>query len=155
MARRHLPHNDSTVEMRRAIQRMANTLDAEDEEEVFEAEANEAITLGAPIYIVAGFRKAGLARSDTQAKARVEGIALAPAATGFIAPYAASGRVSFPDWTGIIGAAALTLGAVYYLSDTGGLTSVAPTAVGKVVTEVGLAVESIVLNLHIKRPVLL
>jgi len=153
--RRHLPHTDSPIEMRRAIQRLTDALDSEEAEEVYAAEANEAVAFGLPVYVVAGFKKVGLARSDTQAKSRVEGIALATALSGNSVTYLVSGRVFFTDWTTIIGAALLTPGAVYYLADTGGLTAVAPTAAGKIVTEVGLAVESTVLNLHIKRPVLL
>lgn len=120
-----------------------------------EAEAVDDISSGMPVYGVAGFPKVGLARSDTQAKSRVAGIAVVDSATGFTSTYAAGGRVTLDDWTAAVGAVTLTPSSVYFLADTGGITDTAPTAVGKMVTEIGQAVEADTLELNIKRPILL
>ena len=120
-----------------------------------EAEAAENIATGMPVYGIAGFANVGLARSDTAAKSRVIGMATVGANTGFTVVYAAGGRITLDDWTSAVGAATLTPSSVYFLADTGGITDTAPTAVGKIVTEIGQAVEADTLELNIKRPILL
>jgi hypothetical protein len=177
---RNLPHESTPLELRRAIQRLGvdtdysissiqsdiagiesdiTSIDSRVEalEETYdgnyEAEAAEDIAAGLPLYSVSGFANAGLARADTQSKARVVGFARCAALTGFTVEIIGSGRLYLADWTAVVGSASLVPGAVYYLDDTGGIASIAPSAGS--VTEVGQAVETTVLDVKIKRPILL
>ena len=129
--------------------------DLEDASPDYSGEAVEGVAQGMPVYGAAGLASVGLARADTIAKGRVAGLAKAAAETGFACKYQASGRFELPDWTAIAGAATLTPSATYYLAAAGGLTAVAPTTAGYMLTEVGQAVGDTVLHLNIKRPVLL
>lgn len=137
--------------------------DLEDRVEILEdasdgrhtAEAVDDIKAGEPVYGVSGNASVGVARADTPSKSRVAGLALAAAGSGFAATYAAGGRLELSDWTDATGAAELTVNAVYYLGGSGGIATVAPTTAGETVTEIGQAVGPLVLNLNIKRPVLL
>jgi len=184
MATERLPNPHSPVEVRRSIGRLRRDTDThtdeitaieanidaveadvlvldgriDDLEDVlasYDGEAVEDVAQGMPVYGAAGLASVGLARADTVAKGRAAGLAVTSAATGFTCEYQASGRFELADWTAITGAATLTPSATYYLSAAGGLTTVAPTTVGHMLTEVGQAVEDTVLHLHIKRPVLL
>lgn len=184
MTTRRIPHPENPTEVRRAFQGFGAETDVQDgrlstletdvaaaqadiidldvridaleaTEDLYSAQAAENITAGFPIYGLSGLVQAGVARSDTAAKSRVRGLALATVTTGNTVSYIASGKVTIADWTAIIGAASLTPNAVYYLADTGGLTATAPTAVGKIVTQVGRAASTTIFNLDIKRPILL
>jgi hypothetical protein len=121
----------------------------------YEAEAAENIAAGMPIYGVDGLANAGVARADTASKGRVAGLAVTAAASGFTVTYQSDGRFELADWTTVAGVATLTPSSVYYLAETGGLTTIAPTAASQTLTEVGRAVETTVLDLCIKRPILL
>lgn len=166
-----IPNPHSAVEVRRAISRLRADSDANETtiEEIgarvalleavtpdfYSGEAVEAIYAGMPLYGSYGATSVGLARADTPAKARAVGVAKDNAASGFAVEYMADGRLTLVDWTAAAGASALTPNAVYYLAETGGITAVAPTAVGCHVVEIGRAVSETVLDVEIKRPVLL
>jgi hypothetical protein len=166
-----IPNVYSPVEVRRAISRLRldsdvneATIDTIDERvtlleeaapDFYSGEAVEAIYAGMPLFGAYGSTSVGLARSDTQAKSRVVGIAKASASSGFAVDYLADGKLTLADWTTAAGSAALTPNAVYYLGEAGGITDVAPTLAGSCVVEVGRAVSGTILDVEIKRPVLL
>lgn len=179
------PHTSSDTEVRRALQRLGVDSDDHGErlsslqgsvstvqtsvtgldsrvtvlEEAsdasYQGEAAEAVAAGFPVYGLSNQTSVGVARADTPAKGRVLGLAIHAAAAGFAVTYTGGGRISMTDWTAVAGAAALTPSATYYLAPGGGITTIAPTAGGLVLVEIGQAIDSLVLNLNIKRPILL
>jgi microcystin-dependent protein len=120
-----------------------------------EAEAAENITTGFPVYGVSGLAQVGVARADDAAKSRVAGLSSTTTTTGNTDTFMAAGRFELADWTAVTGSAALTPNSIYYLGATGGLTTTAPIAAGQYVVEIGRALETTVLDLCIKRPILL
>lgn len=120
-----------------------------------------AVVIGAPVYISANdtFDKA---RSNAAATARVAGLvaktpSIANAASG---PVQTDGPMTATtgEWDAITGGAGgLTAGTVYYLdpATAGKLTSTAPTTVGQLVVEVGVAISTTILDIKIKAPILL
>ena len=153
---RRIPHTSSKTEVRQAFQRLSadlGTIEASAGE--LTAEANETVVDGQPLYKVAGLTKVGIARADAAAKSRVCGLAVRAASIGHAATYVTSGQLTLSDWTDVLGAVTLTSGSIYYLNDAGGLTATAPTVPGKYVTEIGQAVSTVTLDLHLKRPILL
>ena len=123
--------------------------------DIAEAEATENIAAGLPVYGVAGSATAGLARADTTAKSRVVGLAIAAAASGHTVTYAFGGMLELADWTAVGGSAALTVNSIYYLAETGGITKTPISTTGQYLVELGIAVETTVLLLNIKRPIYL
>jgi hypothetical protein len=122
---------------------------------VGEAEANEDIIAGLPVYGLSGQSKVGLSRADSPAKNRVAGLSRTTTPAGNTDTFVSAGHFELADWTAITGSAALTPNSVYYLGETGGLTTTAPTTAGQYVVEVGRAFETTILDLCIKRPILL
>lgn len=121
----------------------------------YSGEVVENIQAGMPVYGLAGLTSVGLARADTQAKSRVSGIARDTVASGFALEYSADGKLTLSDWTSATGSVALTPNSVYYLSDTGGITTTAPTTAGLYLVEIGRAASTTTLDIEIKRPILL
>lgn len=79
-------------------------------------------------------------------------------ANGFVlaATGAAANAVVYPEEAVITGLAGLTIGAIYFLATVaGGLTTVAPSASGNVVQEVGIALSVTELLFRPRQPVLL
>jgi hypothetical protein len=181
---RRIPNTTSPTETRQAFQRLSATEEQQDTRldtvetditelqgdvadldaridaleavsAVYDGEAVETIAAGMPIYTLAGTSNVGLARADTQAKVRVRGLAVATTGAGFSVSYLGGGRVSLADWSAVIGLANLTPSSVYFLAPAGGLTTIAPTTGGHAVTEVGQAEDEHVMQLAIKRPILL
>ncbi|MFZ5832701.1 MAG: hypothetical protein ACOY3P_21650 [Planctomycetota bacterium] len=118
----------------------------------YQAEANEPITAGMPLYEVSGFVRVGLAQAGTAGRVRVVGLAITSVEAGVAVTFIAKGRLELADWTAVAGTATLTPGAVYYLGGSGGLTLTAPVIGGFFVTEIGQAVNGTTLDLNIKRP---
>lgn len=121
----------------------------------YTAEAIEGIAAGMPVFGVSGLPQAGLARADTLAKSRVIGVAWVAAESGYAVTFGDSGKLELLDWTAIAGSAGLTPNAIYYLGNSGGITTIAPTASGLFLVEIGQAVSATVLNVGVKRPILL
>jgi len=121
----------------------------------YSGEADEDVSAGLPLYVVSGTAHVALARHDTDSKSGAVGLAKADTATGFSCEYQTDGKFTLGDWTAVIGAASLSSGSLYFLGETGGLTTVAPITAGYNVTEIGTAVSTTTLDLQVRRPILL
>jgi len=103
-----------------------------------------AVTVGMVVYVNAA-DSIDLARANAAATAHVFGMvsdaSIAAAATGNII---IDGVVSSTDWTAVIGAAALTPGSEYFLSEAtaGQMSTAIPTAMGELVAAVGVAIST-------------
>ena len=114
-----------------------------------------AIFIGQPVYI-AGGDTVDLALADAKATAGVIGLVLdASIASSDIGTILTDGILTSTDWTAVVGAATLTVGSVYFLSDVtaGTLTTTAPTTTGSFVTRVGTAISTTTLEVTISRPI--
>ena len=114
-----------------------------------------AITIGQAVYIAAG-DTVDLALADAQATSGVIGLVSdASIDSTAIGTILTDGILTSTDWTEVVGAATLTPGSVYFLSDTaaGELTTTVPTAPGSFVTRVGTAVNTSTLEVTISRPI--
>lgn len=97
---------------------------------------------GAPVYLSAA-DTVDLADASALSTAKVIGLAYAAASAGGAGTLVSEGIVSVANWTSVIGAASLTAGAEYYLSETTGqLTTTAPTTAGACVVRVGIALST-------------
>lgn len=120
-----------------------DNLDGGPQSAIFDATASA----GAPVYVTSSGH-VGLADADSVATSDVVGLAIAAVTSGNTGTYQSDGFVTLANWTAVIGAALLIAGTRYYLSDTAGaLTATAPTAAGKVVVLVGIAVTTTKLQL--------
>ena len=114
-----------------------------------------AITIGQPVYIQ-GANTVDLALADAKATSGVIGLvsdaSIDPSVIGTILT---DGILTSTDWTAVVGAATLTVGSVYFLSDTiaGTLTTTATTTAGSFVTRVGTAINTTTLETTISRPI--
>lgn len=129
--------------------------------EVTNAEAI-AITMGRPVYIAAGSYGAGdvlLAQANTAEHSEVLGlvkdVSIGASATGDILT---DGYLTQSDWTDVIGATSLTIGAKYYLDplNQGMLTETLPdqfTDFGQFIVKVGRAVSTETLEISIEPPI--
>jgi len=112
-----------------------------------------AITIGQPVYSSSA-GGCDLAKADAASTKKVIGLveaaSIASSASGSIIT---DGILSSANWTSVIGAATLTSGAVYYLSEAtaGEMTATAP-ATGFVV-EIGVALSTTDFSLDVKRPI--
>jgi len=110
---------------------------------------------GQPVYVSAA-DTVDLADASAAATAGVVGLVYTAASAGNGGDYITSGRITQDDWTTATGAANLTAGMVYYLSETTGrITSTAPTAVGALVVRVGRALNTTTLEVSIEPGILL
>lgn len=113
------------------------------------------IIIGQPVYIAAG-DTVDLALADAQATSGVIGLVSdASIASGAIGTIVTDGILTSADWTSVVGAATLTTGAVYFLSDVtaGTLTTTPTTTTGSFVTRVGTAISTTTLEVTISRPI--
>lgn len=119
-------------------------------------ECEEAVLAGQVLYMQAN-SKVKLAKADSTAHTNVCGLAIANALIGGSCTFIQDGKLTMADWTNVVGAATLSVGATYYLDPTnfGKLTTVAPTTVGQYVMSIGLAVASDTLELDIEQGILL
>ena len=123
-------------------------------------EASVAVVIGAPVYSsAAGSVKR--AQANALSTARVAGLgmdtSIAAAAAGNILT-GGTLVATTAQWDAVAGTTGgLAFGAVYYLDPTtaGKITSTAPTTVGQVVTEIGVALSTTELDVNVKTPVLL
>ena len=114
-----------------------------------------AITIGQPVYIAAG-DTVDLALADAKATSGVIGLVSdANIDSTAIGTILTDGILTSTDWTAVVGAATLTVGSVYFLSDTvaGTLTTTATTTAGSFVTRVGTAISTTTLEVTISRPI--
>jgi hypothetical protein len=114
-----------------------------------------AITIGQPVYIQ-GANTVDLALADAKATSGVIGLVLdASIDSSAIGTIVTDGILTSADWTAVVGAATLTVGSVYFLSDVdaGMLTTTAPTTTGSFVTRVGTAISTTTLEVTISRPI--
>lgn len=93
------------------------------------------------------------ARADTYTLAFVAGLASAVTAQGFV-NQPAHGAVTLPDWSGLTGSAALSVGQIYFVGPTGGLTA-SPSLDTTCVARVGLATAPQTLVVEPSTPILL
>lgn len=122
----------------------------------FDIQTDDAVVIGQPVYLKSPGGTLGLAQANAAGVSRVFGLAIEDQAALVSVEVATLGPVTRADWTPVIGAAALTPGAQYYLdpSTPGMLTATAPQGVGDYVTRVGVAATSDTLDIHIHRPIL-
>ncbi len=114
-----------------------------------------AITIGQPVYIQ-GANTVDLALADAKATSGVIGLVLdASIDSSVVGTILTDGILTSTDWTAVVGAATLTVGSVYFLSDTvaGTLTTTATTTAGSFVTRVGTAISTTTLEVTISRPI--
>ena len=114
-----------------------------------------AITIGQPVYIQ-GADTVDLALADAKATSGVIGLVLdASIDSSVVGTILTDGILTSTDWTAVVGAATLTVGSVYFLSDVdaGMLTTTAPTTTGSFVTRVGTAISTTTLEVTISRPI--
>ena len=114
-----------------------------------------AITIGQPVYIQ-GANTVDLALADAKATSGVIGLVSdASIDSSAIGTILTDGILTSTDWTAAVGAATLTVGSVYFLSDVdaGMLTTTAPTTTGSFVTRVGTAISTTTLEVTISRPI--
>ena len=114
-----------------------------------------AITIGQPVYIAAA-DTVDLALADAQATSGVIGLVSdANIDSTAIGTIVTDGILTSADWTSVVGAATLTTGAVYFLSDVtvGTLTTTPTTTTGSFVTRVGTAISTTTLEVTISRPI--
>lgn len=94
------------------------------------ATTDDALVIGNAIYVKAS-GNVGLAQADALPQAVVVGLATAVRLSGSVAPFRCLGVVERNDWTAIIGSAALTPGAWYFVSAaTAGMLSETQPAMG-------------------------
>lgn len=114
-----------------------------------------AITIGQPVYIQ-GANTVDLALADAKATSGVIGLVLdASIDSSVVGTILTDGILTSTDWMAVVGAATLTVGSVYFLSDVdaGMLTTTAPTTTGSFVTRVGTAISTTTLEVTISRPI--
>ena len=114
-----------------------------------------AITIGQPVYIQ-GANTVDLALADAKATSGVIGLVSdASIDSSAVGTILTDGILTSTDWTAVVGAATLTVGSVYFLSDVaaGTLTTTAPTTTGSFVTRVGTAISTTTLEVTISRPI--
>ena len=114
-----------------------------------------AITIGQPVYIQ-GADMVDLALADAKATSGVIGLVSdASIDSSDVGTILTDGILTSTDWTEVVGEATLTVGSVYFLSDTvaGTLTTTAPTTTGSFVTRVGTAISTTTLEVTISRPI--
>ena len=114
-----------------------------------------AITIGQPVYIQ-GANTVDLALADAKATSGVIGLVSdASIDSSAVGTILTDGILTSTDWTAVVGAATLTVGSVYFLSDVdaGMLTTTAPTTTGSFVTRVGTAISTTTLEVTISRPI--
>ena len=114
-----------------------------------------AITIGQPVYIAAA-DTVDLALADAKATSGVIGLVSdASIDSSAVGTILTDGILTSTDWMAVVGAATLTVGSVYFLSDVdaGTLTTTAPTTTGSFVTRVGTAISTTTLEVTISRPI--
>ena len=114
-----------------------------------------AITIGQPVYIATA-DTVDLALADAKATSGVIGLVSdASIDSSAVGTILTDGILTSTDWTAVVGAATLTVGSVYFLSDVdaGMLTTTAPTTTGSFVTRVGTAISTTTLEVTISRPI--
>jgi hypothetical protein len=116
-------------------------------------EAADATTIGMPVYIssTAKFKQA---KADAVGTAWAIGVCRAASiASGASGDIQTSGQLTSADWTAVIGAASLTAGARYFLSEaTKGMLTATPPATGFVV-QVGIALSTTMLDIDPEQPI--
>jgi len=115
-----------------------------------------AITAGQPVYASTSGH-VDMANATTLASSLVIGfVADSSIATGATGNITVFGTFTSANWTAVTGAATLTTGAVYYLSETPGqLTLVAPSVAGHYVAPVGIALSTTTMKLSTQQPIML
>lgn len=120
------------------------------------AEADVPIKSGQGVYIKNNGHLA-LAQADNSVTSKIAGLAFDNAGVTFACRYITDGELSKDDWTEVIGAEQLTIGAVYYLdpNNAGRLTTIAPSATGQYVVRVGVALTVKKIDIEIQQSILL
>lgn len=100
---------------------------------------------------------ANLAQADDIDTSHAVGICTLGATTGNTCEFLTEGLVTASDWTACIGSASLSPGVLYFLDpdNAGQMVTTAPNTSGQVVTVIGRATTTKVLDLTITQPILL
>lgn len=120
---------------------------------IYEAEANEDLEQGTPVYLKLNGHCAK-ASASTSALSQVIGCAIAPVEAGFICSYAMGGTVNRDDWSAIALHSLLKVGQIYYLDvNLGRMTNIPPESGYLVV--IGRAINPNAIALNINQSILL
>ena len=115
----------------------------------------ENIPQGAPVYVSLSDGQLYCARADVWTKARVIGVARAAAVSGTVCVVEGM-SLTMLDWSAVIGATALSPGAIYFLGLTPGtLVTTRPAASGQASAIVGIASGPTTLTITKTSPILL
>lgn len=128
---------------------------AAESDDQFNAPAGENILAGQPVYVnVSG--QLMLARADGVPQCRIAGFALADIDSGFAGIIISDGKLVLTDWTAVVGAASLIVGAEYFLS-TGTFGQIINSASlpsadtqGLYIVQIGRAIKSDTLDIKIE-----
>jgi len=114
--------------------------------------AEEDILSGQPLILESGIRLAG-----TQNYSEIIGISINDCKIIEDCIYITQGRLELEDWSNVVNTVELLPGARYFLSmeEKGKLTTVAPSASGDTVVQVGCAQSKEILSVNIESPVYL
>ena len=116
-----------------------------------------AITMAQPVYVSAS-GTVKLAKADALASAHAYALCYeASVPAGNLGYFQVSGQIELADWTAIAGTATLVPNAYYFLdpSSAGKITVTAPSTVGQVVTVIGMALSTTLLDINTEKPILL
>ncbi|MGL4620014.1 MAG: hypothetical protein ACRCZS_13285 [Chroococcidiopsis sp.] len=120
---------------------------------IYEAEADEDLEQGSPVYLKLNGHCAK-ASASMGVLAQVIGCAIASCNTGFICSYAQIGTVTNDDWREVAPHSLLKVGQIYYLDvNLGGITDIPPESGYLVV--LGRAINTNAIALNIQQSILL
>lgn len=115
----------------------------------YDMTANETVVVGQPVYVT-GNNTVNLADASAEATANAIGLVILAASANQATIVRTEGEVSQANWTAVIGSAALTPGATYYLGTTPGTMSTTPPSVDtQVVVRCGIAVTTTKFDIEI------
>jgi hypothetical protein len=123
----------------------------------YEAEADSAIVIGNPLYIVSGTGHVLPAQASSSTAAQVAGLSITDTSSGATCRFLSEGSIERSDWSTVAGTVNLSAGVFYYLdsSTAGRITSTAPTTPGQYVVRIGRAIDTTTLDIEIELPILL
>lgn len=116
---------------------------------------DSAAVAGQPVFITAA-GNADLASAAALSTSLVIGLTATTTAAAASGGVVCHGRLTLTDWIAVTGSSSLTPGARYFLAVAAGqLTSTAPTTIGQIVMQVGIAVNATTLDVHVHQGILL
>lgn len=117
--------------------------------------AAENILKGQPLYVSKATGQIGLADVNSYVKSLVLGYAVSDCLAGFSVAVM-KGQLDLADWNNIAGTTQLLVGQIYFLSDSGKISSTPPIGpIKKTSTVIGMALTPTVLEVKPSVPILL